>query len=594
MSDPFDSNQEYPVKITEITTETEISRDDLLTAIGEGETALDELLAIEDPTAEQIAEAAALNEAINAGNARVGEIDAAAQAQADELQALRDQRAARKEAAETAQAPEVEDAQPETDVVAEPEAPAEVVEVAEPVAAAVTEPVVETPAVVETVTPQPEAVAASARETLAGRRPAPSPERTQKENTVARKSPVLVAAAENGLVAAGAETGLDTFQRIMRQKLQSAKGSRSRVTSQVGTFQIQADEIVTLEEKSTQDQMNEAILASVSMDRVRETAGLTASVSDAEALTAAGWCAPSETVYDLCEGGSREGLFELPEIVVNRGGLNFTQGLDFSALYDDAQFGWDLTEAELDAEGFEKPCVSVPCPDFEEVRLDAVGFCVTSDLLPKAAYPELEQAFLAESLIAFDHKKSRKQFAAVLATTGTAITAGTIGSVAASTLGAVELVVEGERRKYRWAEGAVMEAVAPHWIKAAFRADLSNRTGVAEFDISDEQIASWFARRGIRIQYIYDYTGFLLAEGTATLPTSVQVLVYKAGTYVSGVAPVISLSTIYDSVLLAENKNMALFYEQGLLLLKRCYGGRKITIPVCAAGKSGIANLNCA
>ena len=574
------------MKITEITTETEISRDDLLAAIAEGEAALDTALEIESPTAEQIAEAAALDKAINDGLARVSEIDAAAQAQADELQALRDARAARKAEADKADEPEVEN--PETDKVEE------VVETVEPVVE--TEPVVE---VVETVEPvvdaAPAAVAASARENLSGRRPAPSPERTQKENAVSR-TPVLVASADNGLVAAGAPVTMKTFQEIAREKLQSARGAQARVTSKVGTFRIQADSDITVHEKSTADQMNDAIERAVSMDRVREKQpALTASAgSDAEALTAAGWCAPSETVYDLCEGGSREGLFELPEIQIDRGGINFTQGLDFSPLYSDATFGWDITEAEMDAGTFDKPCVSVPCPTFEEERLNAIGFCVTSDLLPKAAYPELEQAFIAEALIAFDHKKSRKRFAAAIATAGAAITAGTLGSVAASTLAAVELVVEGERRKYRWPSTAVMEAVVPHWLRLAFRADLSNRTGVTEFEVTDADIARWFSIRGIRIQYIYDYTGYLLAPGVATMPAQAQVFVFKAGTYVEGAAPVISLSTIYDSVLLAENKNMALFFEQGVLLLKRCYGGRLINIPVCAAGRSGIANVACA
>jgi hypothetical protein len=577
-------------KITELLTDgavaEDVTRDDLSAAIAEGETDLATLLEIEEPTTEQIEAAKALDAAINAGLARVTEIDAAAQAQADEVAAMRERAAARKAEAEAAaEAPTEEPQQPETD---------KATEVEEPVVEAVTDPVVEvveTTPVVEAATPA--AVAASARANLAGRRPAPSPERATQEPAVTRKAPTLVAAAENGLVAAGMETGFDTFQRIARKKLQSARGSKTRVVSQVGQFAIHAPADITLHEKSSQDDMNEALARAVSVDRVRETAGLTASVGDAESLTAAGWCAPSETVYDLCEGGSREGLFELPEIQVNRGGINFTQGLDFSPLYSDATFGWDITEAEMDAGTFDKPCVSVPCPDFDEVRLDAVGFCVTSDLLPKAAYPELEQQFLAESLIAFDHLKSRKLFAQAIATAGTAITAGTLGSVAASTLAAVELVVEGERRKYRWPSTAVMEAVVPHWLRLAFRADLANRTGLAELAVTDQQIANWFAIRGIRIQYIYDYTGFLLADGVATMPTSAQVFVFKAGTFVAGTAPVISLSTVYDSVLLAENKNMAMFYEQGILLLKRCYGARRITIPVCASGQTGAADIDC-
>ena len=569
------------MKITEITTETDITRDDLLAAITEGESDLATLLEVENPTAEQIAEMTALNTAIDGGVARVGEMDAAVQAQADELQALRDARDARQAAAEAAEAEtEVEPQEPETDVVVEPEPVAEVVETAP---------------VVEVAAPEAQAIAASsARANLAGRRPAPSPERTQKEPVVSR-TPVLVASADNGLVASGSTVTLNDFQRIMRSKLHSARGASSRVVGRIGQFQIQADKDITVHEKSTGDEMTAAIERAASIDRVREAQpALTASANDADALTAAGWCSPSETVYDLCEGGSREGLFELPEIQIDRGGINFTQGLDFSPLYSDLTFGWDITEAEMDAETFDKPCVSVPCPDFEDVRLDAIGFCVTSDLLPKAAYPELEAAFLAEALIAFDHKKSRKRFAAAIATAGAPIAAGTLGSVAASTLAAVELVVEGERRKYRWPSTAVMEAVAPHWLRLAFRADLANRNGVAELEVTDADVARWFSVRGIRIQYIYDYTGFVLAPGVATMPTTAQVFVFKAGTYVEGAAPVISLSTVYDSVLLAENKNMALFYEQGVLLLKRCYGGRLINIPVCAAGRTGIVDVACA
>lgn len=579
------------MKITAITAENinEQTREALEEAAAEADARLEELLAIDDAdlTAENIAEARELSAAIDLVEERVAALDAEAQATADELAAMRERRAARNAAPETTdeavEEPGDEAEQPETDETAEV---VETVETAPEVVAETTE-VIEAPAV-ET----PAAVAASARRPLAGRRPAPAPERQQKENTV-DLTPVLVASAENGLVAAGAKVGIADFQRIARAKLNSARGSQGRIVNQVGTFQIQSEEALRVGEKSTQDQMNEAIERAVSMSRVKEAAGLTASASDAEALVAAGWCAPSETVYDLCENGSREGLFELPEIVVNRGGINFTQGLDFSPLYSDATFGWDITEAEMDAETFSKDCVSVPCPDFDEVRLNAVGFCVTSDLLPKAAYPELEQQFLAETLIAFDHKKSRKYFTAVRTAAGAAISAGDQGSVASSTLLAVELVVEGERRKYRWPRSQVMEAVAPHWLQAAFRADLAARTGVDKLAVTDAEIDSYFAARNIRIQYIYDYTGSLLAEGTAVLPATAEVIVYKAGTFVGGTAPVINLSTVYDSTLLAQNKHMALFYEQGILVLQRCYGARRITIPVCAVGRTGAADVTC-
>ena len=358
-----------------------------------------------------------------------------------------------------------------------------------------------------------------------------------------------------------------------------------------------------MHEKSSQDEMNAALAEAVSIDRVRQTAGLTAAAGradeergadNAQALTAAGWCAPSETVYDLCEGGSREGLFEDPEIQVDRGGINFTQGLDMSVLYSDATFGWDITEAEMDAGTFDKPCVSVPCPDFDEVRLDALGFCVTSDLLPKAAYPELEQGFLRGVADRVRPQEVAQAF-------GGHCHRGCRDQRRHPRLGGRVHPVDGGAGRRGRAPQVPLEQGRGHGGRgpalAAARVPRRPRQpqrGHPRAAVTDEQIAQWFAMRGIRIQYIYDYTGFLLAEGVATMPTSAQVFVFKAGTYVAEVAPVISLSTVYDSVLLAENKNMALFYEQGLLLLKRCYGARRITIPVCAAGRTGIADVACA
>lgn len=580
------------MKITEITAENlaDLTREDALAAIAEGEVELDRLL--ESDAAEDVAAGTALNELIDSITARVAEIDVAEQAQVDEVQRLRDAKAARAATAEAAAAEpeaEVEPEQPETDEVVEPEV--------EPSIPEVTAEVPEVVEVVETEDNAPTAVAASVRGRLAGRRPAPP----QKETPVDKSHlPVLVASAGNGLVDANTPVGFGEFREIAQSQLQGAKGSKIRTKQRVGSFAMQTPADLEIGPLSTQEQMNAAVERAVDIDRIREAKGSLVAAAgkelgvanDTAALTAAGWCAPSETVYDLCDNGSREGLFELPEITINRGGINFTQGLDSSALYA-PEFGWDITEAEMDADDFEKNCVSVPCPDFDEVRLNAVGFCVTSDLLPKAAYPELEQWFLREALIAFDHKKARKQFNAALATAGTAIVAPDMGSVASSTLTAVELVVEGERQKYGWSDNQPVEAVVPQYAKAAFRADLANRTGLLELAVTDAQIAGWFAARNIRIQYIRHYTGFILPEGTATMPATMQVLVFKAGTYVTGAAPVINLSTVYDSTLLAQNKAMAVFYEQGLLLLKRCYGSRRITIPICAVGRTGAADVTC-
>lgn len=61
-------------------------------------------------------------------------------------------------------------------------------------------------------------------------------------------------------------------------------------------------------------------------------------------VAAGGWCAPSETLYDLCELESRDGLISIPEIRVNRGGIRFTTGPDWADIF--LSTGFCFTEAE--------------------------------------------------------------------------------------------------------------------------------------------------------------------------------------------------------------------------------------------------------
>ena len=64
-------------------------------------------------------------------------------------------------------------------------------------------------------------------------------------------------------------------------------------------------------------------------------------------LTAAGgWCAPSETIYDLCPGETVEGILSIAEVNIKRGGMKYTSGPDFAAIYASPTFC--MTEAAGD------------------------------------------------------------------------------------------------------------------------------------------------------------------------------------------------------------------------------------------------------
>jgi hypothetical protein len=314
----------------------------------------------------------------------------------------------------------------------------------------------------------------------------------------------------------------------------------------------------------------------------------------ASLVAAGGWCAPSETIYDLCAGETTEGILSVPEVNVSRGGIKYTSGPDFSAIYSNV--GFCQTEAQAIA-GTAKPCFEVPCPPFTEVRLDACGLCIKAPILTQAAYPELVARWISGAMIAHQHKMNAKVISAIVTAAGASKTITALGTTAGDTLSSLELLADGIRSKYRLSFTHTMEVVLPFWAKGAIRSDLSLRTGQDPNAVTDEQINAHFAARHLAVSFVYDWQDTPFPAGTApaiAYPANVQALIYPAGTFIKGTADVINLNAVYDAASLATNVYTALFFEQGILVAKTCYEAALVTVPVCNAGESGAADIACA
>lgn len=312
-----------------------------------------------------------------------------------------------------------------------------------------------------------------------------------------------------------------------------------------------------------------------------------------ESLTAAGgWCAPSETVYDLCTIESTDGLWDLPEVQVSRGGLNFTKGPSFEDFYAYAATAFQ-TEAEAEA-GTLKVCIPVECPPFEDVRLDAAYACVSAGILTNAAYPELIRRYIEGTLIAQRHAVSARMIAAAQTITGAAITVPDVWANALSILHALELVAEGERQRFRMARSATLEVILPFWVRPALRADLANRTGVELTDVTDSDLDRHFTTRGIRVQWLYNYQPLdVTTAGVAVdYPETLETIMYPAGTFVMLTDDVIRLDAVYDSVGLSTNTYTAIFVEEGIALANVCHDPRRISLALAVTGLTAAAVIN--
>lgn len=305
-------------------------------------------------------------------------------------------------------------------------------------------------------------------------------------------------------------------------------------------------------------------------------------------LTAAGgWCAPSETLYDLCSFESTDGLLDLPSITASRGGIRYTKGPSFASIFATAGLGWTLTEAQVIAGTPSKTCVEVSCPPFTEVRLDAVGICITAPLLTEAAYPELVRRFTEGALIAHQHKIDGYVLSKIDAGSTAYIPPGT-PTTTIDGLSQIEFAAMYQRQVERMSFNQTFEVLAPYWYKAVIRADLARRTGVDLINVPDSQIESYFTARNLRVQWLYNLAPL---AATGDLPPTAQAYMYPSGSWVKATTDVISLDAVYDSTLLSQNTYTALFAESGVAVVNTCGTSVKFDLITCATGQTGAADL---
>lgn len=465
-----------------------------------------------------------------------------------------------------------------------------------------------------------------------GRTPAPRREVRVNLAGLARRSPAqlprqeaprrmqdLVFAAGDGLgVPAGQGVDWRALSRMLDRRLAGVNEAQYVAAAARGQVMTSQQSLAVLHRPIPQDLMinsNDPDHVEEVFARATDETRLESSRGRGSLVAAGGWCAPSEILYDFLELESRDGLFSMPEVGIARGGIQWTTGIDYSTIYAGTGFGY--TEAQDEAGTYavdnvspdylhngtgsagSKPCYTVPCPTWEEERLDLAGLCIKAGLLQQRGYPEALARVLRGALVAHDHKMSlRKISALVSGSTAVTMTTGTVGTTA-PLLSAIEKQVEHYRYIHRLARGTTLEAVFPYWVHGAVRSDIALRQGLdpmQAFTITDAQINAWFAQRGIAAQFVYDWQPLTGAANTfLEWPSTVQFLLYVAGTWVAGASDVITLDTIYDSTLLENNDFTALFTEEGWLVAKRWIDSRVITVPICSNGGTGAPiELSCA
>jgi hypothetical protein len=142
-----------------------------------------------------------------------------------------------------------------------------------------------------------------------------------------------------------------------------------------------------------------------------------------------------------------------------------------------------------------------------------------------------------------------------------------------------------------------LRAIFPAWVKPLMRADLAReQPGDDRLAVSDQQLAAWFAARGINTSFHLDGDGFG-AQGDGPLlnfPDDVIWYLFAEGSWLFLDGGELDLGLVRDSTLNARNDAQVFAETFEAAAFIGDAGSFEVTSTVCATGEtSGIGAVDC-
>lgn len=379
-----------------------------------------------------------------------------------------------------------------------------------------------------------------------------------------------------------------TLAQITEGAMRRATGLKTAGggTGMVASYRLPFTDDLVVTDSSSAPEGSTALLRAADQRRLK----------DGDLVASGGWCAPSETIYDIVDIACPDMLWDLPEIQLNRGGLRFfrTPTLDIAAMT------WIWTEAQDIAAanqpgGPEKPCYVIPCPAPIDVRAIAVGVCLQVGILTQRFFPELVDWYVRNAMVAHEIRirQAMYELARNSATT-TPVTVRASFAAFSAVYEAVALQAADMIERHNLCESTQLEVVFPWWSKNLFLSDLARQEGVDVSTLSEADIQAAFRNLGVRVQFARGLPPAVPAEiggatPATTWPDELEFLIYPSGNFQLGRGPEINLGVIIDSVTVQTNDEK-IFSEEAVALIDRMGLARRVTVAVCPNGEVGARN----
>lgn len=359
-------------------------------------------------------------------------------------------------------------------------------------------------------------------------------------------------------------------------------------TGMVASYRLPFPDALVVKDSSSAPEGSKAVMLAAKQARLPQ----------GDLVASGGWCAPSETVYDITDIACPDMLWDAPEVQLNRGGLRFfrTPTLDVAALT------WTWTEAQdiaaaTQPAGPDKPCFVIPCPSPIDVRAEAVGVCLSVGILTQRFFPEMVDWYVRNAMVAHEIRVKTEMYNQArlsAATTAVTIPAATSFAAFSQLYYAVALQAADMIERHNLCDGTELEVVFPFWMRNMMLADLARQQGKDTLDVSEADLRAAFAQLGVSIQFARGLapdvpTNIGNATPATAWPADVEFLIYPAGNFQIGRGPEVNLGVIIDSVTVATNDEK-IFSEEAVVLIDRMGLARRVTVTVCASGEVGARN----
>jgi hypothetical protein len=226
----------------------------------------------------------------------------------------------------------------------------------------------------------------------------------------------------------------------------------------------------------------------------------------AAALTAGGFCAPLETLYDTPIVGdvNRPVRDALAGFSAERGGIQFRPALD--AVAQTGGVGVWTPENDAEIPPPVKSCAEIDCPGVGDAVVNAIYQCLLLSNMSARFAPESTQAALRAVTVA-QARVAENDLLETLLAGSKLLTTAPLLSATRDILATLDKVLAYYRMVHRVPERVPLRLIIPLWAKSLMRADITRQMvgdGLGALGVTDETVNDWFTVRNVLVAWHND------------------------------------------------------------------------------------------